>query len=174
MTSPIKFAHIVLKTTQYPEMLSWWTDFLEADIRHGSDFISFLSYDDEHHRLAIVHLPHLHERDNKAVGVEHFAFTYASLDDLFAHYERLKAKGLMPYWTINHGMNFSAYYRDPDGNQVEAQIDCMSVNDAVSFMASEVFAANPIGIEVDFEALIARRRGGEAVESLIDYASSGA
>ena len=172
MASPIKFAHIVLKTTQYRKMLDWWTDFLEADVRHGNDFISFLSYDDEH-RLAIVNLPHLHERDANAVGVEHFAFTYATLDDLFAHYERLKAKGLEPYWTINHGMNFSAYYRDPDGNQVEAQIDCMSVEDSIEFMASDAFAANPIGIDVDFDALIARRRSGEEVASLIDYATSG-
>lgn len=70
-------------------------------------------------------------------------------------------------------MNFSAYYRDPDGNQVEAQIDCMSVEDSIAFMASEAFSANPIGIDVDFDALIARRRGGEGVASLIDYATSG-
>ena len=58
MASPIKFAHIVLKTTQYQEMVSWWKNFLEADVRHGDHFISFLSYDDEHHRLAIVQMPH--------------------------------------------------------------------------------------------------------------------
>ncbi len=173
MASPIKFAHIVLKTTQYQAMVSWWRNFLEAEVRHGNDFISFLSYDDEHHRLAIVQLPHLQPRHKDAVGVEHFAFTYASLDELFAHYDRLKAQGIEPYWTINHGMNFSAYYRDPDGNQVEAQIDCMSVQDSMAFMASDVFAANPIGIDVDFESLIARRRSGESVESLIDYTTSG-
>jgi catechol-2,3-dioxygenase len=172
MASPIKFAHIVLKTNQYQEMVSWWKNFLEAEVRHGDHFISFLSYDDEHHRLAIVQMPHLQPRDNGTVGVEHFAFTYSSLDDLFAHYDRLKAQGIVPYWTINHGMNFSAYYRDPDGNQVEAQIDCMSVDDSMTFMASEVFAANPIGIDVDFETLIARRRAGEPVASIIDYSSS--
>lgn len=173
MASPIKFAHVVLKTAQYSEMLDWWTDFLEADVRYGNAVISFLSYDDEHHRLAIANMPHLHERDNKAVGVEHFAFTYESLDDLFAHYERLKAKGRLPYWTINHGMSLSAYYRDPDGNQVEAQIDCMTVEDSFAFMESDAFAANPIGIDVDFEKLIARRRAGEEVASLTDYATSG-
>ena len=173
MASPIKFAHIVLRTAQYPEMVAWWTDFLEAEVRHGNDFISFLSYDDEHHRLAIANMPHLQPRDKKSAGVEHFAFTYATLDDLFAHYERMKAKGVSPYWTINHGMNFSAYYRDPDGNQVETQIDCMSVEDSISFMDSEAFAANPIGIDVDFERLIARRRSGEGVSTIIDYATAG-
>ncbi|MFM7757043.1 MAG: biphenyl 2,3-dioxygenase, partial [Actinomycetota bacterium] len=67
----------------------------------------------------------------------------------------------------------SAYYRDPDGNQVETQIDCMSVEDSISFMASEAFAANPIGIDVDFERLIARRRSGESVSTIIDYATAG-
>jgi hypothetical protein len=70
-------------------------------------------------------------------------------------------------------MNFSAYYRDPDGNQVEAQIDCMSVDDSVAFMASDAFAVNPIGIDVDFDALIERRRAGEEVASLIDYTTAG-
>ncbi|MFM7871565.1 MAG: VOC family protein [Actinomycetota bacterium] len=173
MASPVKFAHIVLRTARYAEMVAWWTDFLEAEVRHGNDFISFLSYDDEHHRLAIANMPHLQPRDKKSAGVEHFAFTYATLDDLFAQYERMKAKGVSPYWTINHGMNFSAYYRDPDGNQVETQIDCMSVEDSISFMASEAFAANPIGIDVDFERLIARRRSGESVSTIIDYATAG-
>ncbi|NDH45125.1 MAG: hypothetical protein EBY04_01945, partial [Actinobacteria bacterium] len=49
--SPIKFAHVVLKTTRYSEMLEWWQLVLSASVRHGNDFITFLSYDDEHHRL---------------------------------------------------------------------------------------------------------------------------
>ena len=104
-------------------MLDWWLDFLEGSVRHGNDFISFLSYDDEHHRIAIVNMPDLEPRSPKSEGLEHFAFTYASIDDLFGQYERMKAKGISPYWTINHGMTLSAYYRDPDGNQVETQVD---------------------------------------------------
>ena len=41
MPSPIKFAHVVLKTRKYQEMVSWWCDFLEGRVRHGDDFISF-------------------------------------------------------------------------------------------------------------------------------------
>ncbi|NCV09825.1 MAG: biphenyl 2,3-dioxygenase, partial [Actinobacteria bacterium] len=74
-----------------------------------------------------------------------------------------------PYWTINHGMNFSAYYRDPDGNQVELQIDAMSPQTADEFMNSPVFAANPIGVDVDFDALIARFEAGESAESIVRY-----
>lgn len=169
VNSPVKFAHVVLKTTRYTEMLEWWKLVLSAAVRHGNDFISFLSYDDEHHRLAIVQLPHLKERDDSLSGVEHFAFTFASLGDLFAKYQHLTSCGITPYWTINHGMNFSAYYRDPDGNQVELQIDTMSPQTADAFMNSPVFAANPIGIDVDFDALIARFEAGESAESIVNY-----
>jgi len=173
MASPIKFAHIVLKTTRYGEMVAWWKSFLQGEARHENEFISFISYDDEHHRIAIAHIPNLEHQTPVRDGVEHFAFTYATLEDLFDQYERMKAKGVSPYWTINHGMTLSAYYRDPDGNQVETQVDSMNMDEADAFMAGPLFAANPIGRDVDFDALIARYRAGEPVGSITDYATAG-
>ena len=173
MASPIKFAHIVLKTTRYGEMVAWWKSFLQGEARHENEFISFISYDDEHHRIAIAHIPNLEHQTPVRDGVEHFAFTYATLDDLFDQYERMKANGVSPYWTINHGMTVSAYYRDPDGNQVETQVDSMNMEEADAFMAGPLFAANPIGRDVDFDALIARYRAGEPVGSITDYATAG-
>lgn len=173
MASPVKFAHVVLKTSRFAEMLDWWKYFLEGEARHENDFISFISYDDEHHRIAIANIPNLEDRDARACGTEHFAFTYANLDDLFGQYERMKARGISPYWTINHGMTLSAYYRDPDGNQVETQVDAMTMDEADAFMAGPLFAANPIGINVDFEALAQRFRAGESAESITDYATAG-
>ena len=169
MAAPIKFAHVVLKTSRYDELVQWWTDFLEATPRLRNPFICFLSYDEEHHRLAIVNDPNLEPRSPKSAGLEHFAYTYASIDDLFGQYERMRAQDVHPYWTINHGMTLSAYYRDPDGNQVETQVDSMDMSAAQAFMASEAFAANPIGLDVDFEDLIARRRVGESADSLLAY-----
>ena len=173
MTSPVKFAHIVLKTRKYEEMVSWWCGFLGAHVRHGNDFISFLSYDEEHHRIAIAAIPNLEEPNPRAAGIEHFAFTFATIDDLFAKYEEMKAKGCAPYWTINHGFTLSAYYRDPEGNQVETQVDTMNMEEADAFMHGPLFAANPIGINVDFDTLIARRREGASFEELTDYATAG-
>lgn len=167
--APIKFAHVVLKTSRYRELLDWWLLVLDAKVRHGNDFISFISYDDEHHRLAIANIPGLSPADKGSAGVEHVAFTFGSLDDLLAKHETLKGRGVSPYWMINHGMTLSAYYRDPDGNQVEFQVDAMSNADADTFMNSAVFAANPIGIDVDFDELRARRLAGESSESLLAY-----
>lgn len=173
MASPIKFAHVVFKTTRYGEMVAWWKEFLEAEGRHENDFISFLSYDDEHHRIAIVNFPNLEERSATSCGVEHIAFTYDSLESLFGQYERMKGKGISPYWTINHGMTLSAYYRDPDGNQVETQYDSMNVEAADAFMVGALFAANPIGIDVNFDDLVSRFRAGEPEASIVDYATAG-
>lgn len=170
MAPPIKFAHVVLRTSRFSEQLDWWTTVLEAEVRYGNDFIAFLSYDDEHHRVAIVSVPDLAEGNRKTAGVEHVAYTMGSLDDLFDLYTRLAGRDIKPYWTINHGMTLSAYYRDPDENQVEFQVDLCSLAEADVFMRSPAFAANPIGIDVDFEDLIARRAAGESDEALTAYA----
>jgi hypothetical protein len=66
-------------------------------------------------------------------------------------------------------MTLSAYYRDPDGNQVELQVDAMTNTEADAFMTSPIFAANPIGIDVDFDELRARRLAGESIASILAY-----
>lgn len=167
--SPIKLAHVVLRTVNYQSMVDWWCRLLGASVRHGNDFLSFLSYDEEHHRLAIVKIPHLVPQTRTEVGVEHMAFTFATVGDLFVKYEELRNAGVSPYWTINHGMTLSAYYKDPDGNQVELQVDAMGNEDADRFMNSPTFAENPIGIDVNFEDLIVRHRAGESTTTLLSY-----
>src|SRR3546814_9050284 len=57
------------------------------------------------------------------VGVHHCSFTYATLADLMSTYERLRDKGIRPVFPINHGPTTSMYYADPDGNQIELQVD---------------------------------------------------
>ena len=172
MARPTKFAHFVLRTSNFTEVLDWWKTALEAEARYQNDFIAFISYDDEHHRVAVVNMgPDTPARDPRSVGFDHVAFTFGSLDDLLGNYTRLKDAGVEPYWTIHHGMTVSAYYRDPDGNQVEFQVDVCDLDQADEFMRSDVFAANPIGVALDFDDLVARRAAGESVEALTVYVS---
>ncbi|MEM7341317.1 MAG: VOC family protein [Actinomycetota bacterium] len=167
--SPVKLAHIVLRTARFEEMVRWWTTVLVAEVRHQNEVLSFITYDDEHHRLAIINAPSLADKERSRAGLEHVAFTYASLDDLLGTYERLAAEGITPVAPINHGMTLSMYYADPDGNQVELQVDTMTPSEAEAFMHSDVFAANPIGVKFDPAELVTRRRDGESVESLVAY-----
>ena len=60
------------------------------------------------------------------------------------------------------------YYRDPDGNRMEFQVDCYAdAAEAHAFMHGDAFAANPVGVEIDPEALLAQYRGGVPAETLL-------
>lgn len=59
------------------------------------------------------------------------------------------------------------YYRDPDGNKIETQVDVFNTpEEAVAFFAGPEFAENPFGVEFDPEDLIKRLDDGED-ESLL-------
>lgn len=166
---PTKLAHIVLRTARFDEVVQWWSTVLGAEPRHESPFLTFLTYDDEHHRLAVLSNPDLDDNGRRSAGLEHVAFTYDSLDDLLATYARLKGLGITPVLPIHHGMTMSLYYADPDGTQCELQVDVMDEPTAAAFMASEVFAANPLGVPIDPDDLLARRQAGEPLAALTAY-----
>ena len=167
--APAKFAHIVLRSPQIDAMVDWYKTVLEAEVVFGDQMAVFLNYDDEHHRIGITNMPGLSAPTEMTAGVEHFAFTYATVDDLFATYERLRDLGIRPYWCINHGPTLSMYYRDPDQNQVELQIDVFdSIERINAWFEQSDFETNPLGVKFDPEDLIQRYRDGEALETLLD------
>jgi catechol-2,3-dioxygenase len=166
---PAKLAHIVLKTNRYKELIHWYQRVLGAEVTHGDKMGTFLTYDDEHHRIAILNMPSL-PQTRAMSGVDHFAFTYHSLSDLLATYERLKKAGIEPVWPVNHGATFSFYYRDPDANIVELQVDVFASREATNaFLTDGRFAINPIGIDVDPEEILARHKAGASDEELMRW-----
>ena len=165
--APEKLAHVVLRSMNAERLIEWYRTVLEAEITFSNPILCFLTYDEEHHRIAIAQIPGLEQAPPMATGLEHIAFTYRTADDLFATYERLRSLGIVPYWTINHGPTLSFYYRDPDGNQCELQIDLFDDAAAVNdwFRTSD-FATNPIGVKFDPDDLIQRYRAGEPPTAL--------
>lgn len=167
---PGRLAHVVLRTRRFELMTTWWTTILNADVAFKNAFICFLTFDDEHHRVAIVRPENIAEPAENAAGLDHIAFTYESLADLIATYERLKGEGVRPRWAVNHGPTLSLYYSDPDGNQAELQIDRFTTSEeATAFLMSKAFAKHPIGHSVDFEDLVRRFRAGEDEAALTAY-----
>jgi len=166
--SPAKLAHIVLRTPRYDEMIAWYIKVLDASLAFGTPLISFITYDDEHHRVAFVNMPQIGDCDPMAAGLDHVAFTYGSLRELIATYERLKKDDLLPGWCINHGPTTSLYYKDPDGNQVELQIDNFATEDDLNaWFQSGMFQANPIGVEFDPDILAAKFHAGTPLSELV-------
>lgn len=167
--SPAKLAHVVLRVRDLPSMRDWYKTVLQADVTKESDAICFLTYDDEHHRIALLAIPGLEERgEGMRVGMDHIAFTYASVGDLLWTYERLRDIGITPFWPINHGVTVSLYYRDPEGNRIELQVDTFAtMTEGKAYMRSDAFAANPIGVIFDPEDMLRRFKAGESQEALL-------
>lgn len=71
--SPNRLAHVVLRTEAGPRfeaMKSFYCDFLGAHEEMGNQMLTFLRYDDEHHRLAILGVPGMGKRDRHTAGLE--------------------------------------------------------------------------------------------------------
>jgi catechol-2,3-dioxygenase len=152
-----KLAHVVYRTRKFEQMLAWYKEIFHARVQHQNPVMAFLTYDDEHHRLAFIDLaivqPDADESEKQSlIGVEHIAYTYQSLEDLFENYVRLKSKDILPYWCIHHGLTISMYYTDPDGNQLEFQVDCFeSTEESNAYICGPSFGVNPVGVEFDPE-----------------------
>jgi catechol 2,3-dioxygenase-like lactoylglutathione lyase family enzyme len=127
---PSKFVHVVYRTRRFEQMLAWYKTVFGATVQYQDAAIAFLTYDEEHHRFAFVNMDLIDPGgggpdDRGVIGVDHVAYTYDSLTDLFDSYAELMADGITPYWCIHHGITASMYYGDPDGNQMEFQVDCL-------------------------------------------------
>jgi catechol 2,3-dioxygenase-like lactoylglutathione lyase family enzyme len=167
IVSPIKLAHFVLRTSRYAEILDWYKTVLNAKPAFESEALAFLSYDDEHHRVAILNIPTLQEQPAGAAGVHHVAFTFETLKTLLENYDRLRTLGIKPAYVINHGPTTSLYYEDPDHNQIEFQVENFdTVAESGEFFYSEAFAENPIGVQFDPDDLLQRLRAGEPEQDL--------
>jgi catechol 2,3-dioxygenase-like lactoylglutathione lyase family enzyme len=167
---PAKFAHAVLRTNKFKQMVDWYKTVLQANIVFENQMLAFMTYDDEHHRVAIAALPGIQDRAPRSAGLDHLAYTYSSLGDLVATYERLKAAGITPLVPINHGVTLSMYYRDPDGNKVELQIENFAtVEEQNRFLRSPDFSKNPIGVSFDPDELARQYHAGVPESELKKY-----
>ncbi|HEY3440454.1 MAG TPA: VOC family protein [Paludibaculum sp.] len=162
---PTKMAHVVYRTRRFAEMLRWYELVFDTTVQYQNPGLAFLTFDGEHHRFAFANLelfqPGGTEADRQgAIGVDHVGYTYGSLHDLFENYAQLKEQGIVPYWCIHHGMTVSMYYTDPDGNQMEFQVDSFDSGEAASEFMNTYFQINPLGVEYDPEVWLALLRAG--------------
>lgn len=172
MVKPVKFAHVVYMTRRFDEMIAWYRDVFEATIVSQNLALAFMTYDAEHHRFAFANLdilkPGIDDKDDRGdIGVNHVAYTYANAGDLMETYKRLKAANITPYWPVHHGTTLSLYYKDPDGNRLEFQVDHGTVEEATALMSTAEFAANPVGVDYDPEVLLAQYEAGASNDELM-------
>lgn len=177
IVSPRKFAHVVYRTRRFDEMVRWYLSVFNAKIQHQNPALVFLTYDDEHHRVALINLDLVQPGGEPGgvprarAGVDHVALTFDSLRESLENYESLKELGIKPFWCIHHGITLSMYYADPDGNQMEFQVDSFSSSDdANAFMEGPGFGVNPISVVYDSDDMLARLHAGEPEQAILTCA----
>ena len=164
---PAKLAHVVLRATDLARSRAWYLEVLQARVAFENEMACFLTYDDEHHRIGLLHRPDVAGPSDPHPGLEHIAFTYASLGELLANYRRLERQGVRPYWAINHGPTISLYYKDPDGNRLELQVDVFErAEELDAFFASGAYDENFMGVVFDPQQMIERYEAGDALAGI--------
>ncbi|HET7049081.1 MAG TPA: VOC family protein [Solirubrobacteraceae bacterium] len=171
------FHHCNLKTSRLQEMIDFYRTLVGAEVTFQDEIGAWLSNDEANHRIAFLAFPNFvddPEKDTRT-GMHHSAFEYRSFEELNATYLRLKAADINPALCLDHGMTFSYYYADPDGNNVELQVDNFgSWEKSKEWMkTSEEFKANPIGQFVDPDLVAADHAGGLSFAEIHGKAMAG-
>jgi catechol-2,3-dioxygenase len=171
MVAPSKFAHVVFATHRFEEMVNFYLTTFEARAGVRNERLCFATYDDEHHRFAFVNLGPADDPgrvSKEGPHVVHLAYTWDDLTGLIDVYKRVRdAFGQEPTHCLKHGPTLSFYYEDPDGNELEFQLDLLDVETANEFMTSPAFEANPAGEQMDPAELVRRLDAGEPVDDLV-------
>ncbi|MCW3002876.1 MAG: hypothetical protein JWQ20_2174 [Conexibacter sp.] len=162
--------HVNLGTRRLDEMIEWYAVVTGMRVQHRADVGAWLTNDAANHRLALLCHPHLTEDPHKQehTGLRHTAYEFASIDQLLGTYVRLRERGIVPRFCLNHGLTISFYYADPDGNRVELQVDTFGDWERSShFMREDPrFAADPIGPDIDPDAMVAAWLDGASADEL--------
>ena len=169
MAAKPRLVHVVFQTGQVDAMRDWYCAVLEAHVVHAGHGLTFLTFDEEHHRIALLEMPAgVAQRKTPAIaGMHHTAWTFDSLDDLLERYKDLAGQGIEPAVPIQHGVTTSLYYRDPDGNFVEMQIDNFATSEeATGYMRGPEYDGDSVGPAFDVDRMITARRDGVPVAEL--------
>ena len=167
--TPAYIAHYGIRAKNMNAMVDWYTTVFNAKIQHRNEFLAFMTFDDEHHRLVIFEDPETVDKPPTAAGVDHVGFGVANFGELVATYERLKATGITPFMPLNHKFTTSLYYRDPDGNEVELSVDNFPKQECNAFITSErmdEIGRPPFGCEFDADELARQYHAGVSSDVL--------
>ncbi len=183
--TPPQFSEVIFKTSRFAAMKDWYetvTDvqafFVRNDAKKptwaGAYNIAFIRIFSDHpytQVLGIFEVPAITgmaDNQQGAPGMHHMQLRHMGLDHLFSRYEDLRACGITPMRSFNHGPGTSFYYYDPDGNTVElSAANFVNETDYLAYFKSESYAKNISGIEIDPAAYVARYRAGTPQAALV-------
>ena len=162
--------HVTIKTFRIPEMVAWYAAVVGVRVNFQDANNAWTTNDEANHRIAFLSVPGLEADPDKVkhTGMHHTAFEYASFADLMSSYGRMREEGIVPAFSLDHGLTTSLYYKDPDGNYVELQCDNFGdwAQSGEFMRTSKDFQSNPIGTFFDPEHVFQAHAAGRSFESL--------
>ncbi|WP_156688338.1 VOC family protein [Mycobacterium sp. Marseille-P9652] len=163
-------SHVVLRTANIDQTLAWYSIVLGAHVVWKNEMGAALTFDAEHHRLALIAVPPAKAgpAPRTEPGLEHIAFKAGGLGELLSQYAAIRDHDIHPALTLNHIGTVSMYYRDPDGVLVELFCDAMTPDQATETMSSPQFTKNPVGVPFDPDNLLERYLAGEPIARLVE------
>jgi catechol-2,3-dioxygenase len=177
MAAP-KISHLILNTANYEAMKRWYLDVFEATVGvETSDHSAcFLQTDESHHRIGMFNVARTDESvamtapgsgDASVLSrLNHFAFEYPALVELFETHERLALSSILPTVSMNHGPTMSMYYQDPDKNVVELFYDTQYTEEQIAefYAGGDRYVLS--AIPFDPAEKLKELRGGKTVAEL--------
>lgn len=130
----LKFSHMGFATTNLAEMEDFYTRVLgftvtdRGEVMGGMKLV-FLSRDpEEHHQLVLVsgrpeNLPENPYHPQFGSVINQISFKVASLEELRNLYNIFNKEDVQSVMPANHGIAWSIYCHDPDGNNLEFFVD---------------------------------------------------
>src|SRR5215831_14991787 len=148
--------HVTFKTTRLDEMIAWYGTVLGGTINFKDDHNAWMTNDGANHRFAFLSVPGLEDDPDK---VKH---------DLMSSYARMRDEGIVPAFSLDHGITMSLYYKDPEGNFVELQSDNFGdwKRSTEWMRTSADFRSNPIGTFFDPEKVYQAYASGQSFAEL--------
>lgn len=115
--------HAQLKVRDLSRSVAFYTTVLGLDLTEQFGDLAFLGSGGAHHELALQQLgAGASPVDPDAVGLNHLAWTVPDHDAFALAFNTLVASGVTVD-AADHGISWSLYFRDPDGNAVEIHLD---------------------------------------------------
>jgi len=120
-----ELGHVVLNVRNLEDSLTFYRDRLGMQTTGEMGRAKFLvgASGRTHHELLLIEVGP--DADRGRLGLNHIAFRVGTTDDdLCAALAELETRGVTPTRVVDHGgVSHSAFFDDPDGNNVELYID---------------------------------------------------
>jgi catechol 2,3-dioxygenase-like lactoylglutathione lyase family enzyme len=165
----LRISEVVLQTARWQEMKDWYSAFLGVEPYFETETMCFRRVSNTHNQLFVLfHFPELQDRPESVTGLNHVQFKCNTLVEALDRYERLKAVGIVPARSFNHGPGTSFYYRDPDGNTMEISGPNFATEaEYRAYFQTESFRRNPRGIAIDPDQFVAKFHSGMPQAELV-------